>query len=425
MEFSVYYQMANGQYRNYFSHLREFSTSEEYSKEFSHFEMCKGFECSDKGLIEYEQCLIKDANELASWRYFDGFDNPFHYVKEYNKENEVKFFKRNHNTNVVLFFKCFTDFKKIQNDYDPIDKEEEFFISRCYNAGLIYSMKGESQSYGYDYSNFYGSLLSDDNFKFPTKKGKSYSLKSLPEYKYIRTGFYRLKIESSDPNIKKIFSFSAHNVYTNESYKHALWLQQKGYDIKIDLIIDDKPNAYLYRKPDLEKGKNIFGKWFKAILELKQLFPKNKLVKFLSSSLWGHLSMKNTLWVDEDDSHDMNIGMTQSSDYLILETIDNYDTGKTKYKLHDMTKPYKYNLRIKPFLTAYGRWKTSFVSNLAIDSVIRIHTDGICFNKPFVLTDEQRKDPKLASFLPGKTFIPEAKTTGLLTFPIRRLGTRG
>ena len=423
MKFSVYYQMAKGQYRNYFSHTGEYSTSDEFSIEFSHFEMAKNFECSDEGLLDYSQCLIKDANELGSWDYFQRHANPFHYIKEYIG-NKFKDYKRNHNTNVVTFFKCFFDFKKIDNDFDPIDREEALWITKCYNAGLIYSIKGESQSYGYDYSNFYGSLMSDDKFKFPTKKGKSYKLKMLPEYRYIRTGFYRLKIESSDPNIKKVFSFSSHQVYTHTSYKHALWLQQSGYQITIDLIVDDKPNAYLYRKPDLEKGKNVFGKWFNAILELKKLFPKNKLVKFLSSSLWGHLSMKNTLWIDEDKTEDMNIGMSQSSDYLILETIDNYDTGKTKYKLHDLTNPYKYNLRLKPFLTAYGRWRTSFVSHLSVDTVIRIHTDGICFNKPFEVTEEQRKDPKLASFLPGKTFIPEAKTTGLLTFPIRRPQTQ-
>jgi hypothetical protein len=68
------------------------------------------------------------------------------------------------------------------------------------------------------------------------------------------------------------------------------------------------------------------------------------------------------------------------------------------YKVIDVQKPYKYNLRLKPFITSFGRIQTAKIALENLDSVIRIHTDGIVFDKP-ITTD-----------LPN--FIPEKKTTG-------------
>jgi hypothetical protein len=72
-----------------------------------------------------------------------------------------------------------------------------------------------------------------------------------------------------------------------------------------------------------------------------------------------------------------------------------------------MNEPYKYKLgRIKCFLTALRRVKIANIIEPNINDVLRVHTDGICFNKEQNLNIEN--------------FIPEKKTTGLITFPIRR-----
>jgi len=59
-------------------------------------------------------------------------------------------------------------------------------------------------------------------------------------------------------------------------------------------------------------------------------------------------------------------------------------------------------LRLKPFITSYGRIQTAKIALENLDNVVRIHTDGIVFDK-LITTD-----------LPN--FIPEKKTTGRIQF---------
>jgi hypothetical protein len=63
-----------------------------------------------------------------------------------------------------------------------------------------------------------------------------------------------------------------------------------------------------------------------------------------------------------------------------------------------MAEPYRHNIRLKSFLTAYGRVKIAEVAQTNIDGTLRIHTDGIVFDKKMT-----EKFPSL---------IKEDKTTG-------------
>ena len=67
-----------------------------------------------------------------------------------------------------------------------------------------------------------------------------------------------------------------------------------------------------------------------------------------------------------------------------------------------MSKPYRSNFRLKSFLTAFGRVKIAEAAQSNIDAVIRIHTDGVAFNK------------KIKFNITG--LIPEDKTTGLINY---------
>jgi hypothetical protein len=78
------------------------------------------------------------------------------------------------------------------------------------------------------------------------------------------------------------------------------------------------------------------------------------------------------------------------------------DNGEELYELQDTSKPYTYNIRLKPFITAYGRNKTARVALRMIDDVIRIHTDGIAFKKPINFELDN--------------FNAEKKTTGHIRF---------
>ena len=61
-------------------------------------------------------------------------------------------------------------------------------------------------------------------------------------------------------------------------------------NFEINLIHDDKPNAYIYENDSLESGKTLFSNYYSKIIDTRKLYPDNKLCKFLLSSLWGTLS---------------------------------------------------------------------------------------------------------------------------------------
>jgi len=57
---------------------------------------------------------------------------------------------------------------------------------------------------------------------------------------------------------------------------------------------------------------------------------------------------------------------------------------------------------LKPFITAHGRNMTARIVSEHIEDVLRVHTDGICFNKPLTQSIDN--------------FVSEDKTTGLIEF---------
>jgi hypothetical protein len=92
--------------------------------------------------------------------------------------------------------------------------------------------------------------------------------------------------------------------------------------------------------------------------------------------------------------------MTDKADYKITDYV--WTNSKEYYKLQDMNQPYRYNFRLKSFLTAYGRVKIAEVALENLDAVKRIHTDSVCFNI------------KMKFNIAG--LIPEDKTTGMIKF---------
>jgi hypothetical protein len=84
---------------------------------------------------------------------------------------------------------------------------------------------------------------------------------------------------------------------------------------------------------------------------------------------------------------------------------------KDYYKIQCMTQPYRHNLRLKSFLTAYGRVKITEVALSNLDGCIRIHTDGIVFNMK--MKDNTMNLIKQDKFI---KLINEDKTTGKINW---------
>jgi hypothetical protein len=223
-------------------------------------------------------------------------------------------------------------------------------------------------------------------------------LKKLPKMDKLLFGLYRVKIECYEKDFKKIFAFSKENVYTNYSLEWAMKHQER-FNVKIDLIHDDEPNAYLYKTEDLVSGKYLFGDWYKYFMGLKKKLPKNRLLKHLLSSCWGSLTQRNTInrtmkRIKEDK---LDIGIDETCEWKILNYF--YCDTSEYYELVNQKNPYKYPFRIKSFLTSLGRNIIAGIALRDIDNVIRVHTDNCVFKV------EQRFDD-----LPN--LMLEEKTTG-------------
>ena len=234
--------------------------------------------------------------------------------------------------------------------------------------------------------------------KYPSKQGKEIILEKLPLKRAdIKCGYYKVKITCDNDDFRKIFAFSQQHVYTHLSIKQAM-MYKKMFNVSIELVQNGKPNAYIYDDSCLISSSDIFDKWYDTLMQLKKLYPKNQLVKHLMSSVWGHLSRTNKLTKTYEQiiEEGLNIGRTAKAEYLIEDR--HIYPDKEYYVLVHRENPYKFPLRLKSFITAYGRNRISQVVLLDIDNVIRIQTDGIVFNRPTVMVD--------------KSFVPEKKTTG-------------
>ena len=343
------------------------------------FHLFQGYEATDEGLVKYKADFDKWCNELLNNSVLD-----IDYKKNYS-----------HHSSVEMTFKrlCVGKYEP----FEDIDRTEARWIESTHNGGLTYCTPETHQSFGYDFSSFYPRNMADYNFIFPTKKGKEQFITELPDD--FKLGFYRVKITSDHKHATKLFSFSKNNVYTNITLKHAQELCD-DYNFKMELIVDDKPNAYIYDKGI--KGHSVFGTWLNKLLLIKKQFPKNKLVKHLLSSVWGTLTRYNKITKKYEDieAEKLKICLTDKADYKILDYI--WTNDQEFYTLQCMDKPYKMNFRLKSFLTAFGRVKTARIAEEDLDSCVRIHTDCVIFNKEMKFYFDH--------------LLPEEKTTGLINW---------
>ena len=341
------------------------------------YEVFKGYDATDEGLIKFKADMIRWNEELkdSDFLTIDYFKYFTHYIA------------------VLMTFKRLCKGK--YEDHEPIDATESKWIEATHNGGLTYCNSGIHYSYGYDFSAFYPTLMGQYKFILPHKKGTEQFITEIPDK--ILLGFYRVKITSEHKHATKLFAFSPDHVYNNISLSHAFELQE-DYDFEIELIVDDKPNAYIY--PNGVRSSTIFGVWIDKLSKIKLKYPKNKLIKHLLSSLWGTLSQSNNIFKtwDEIEQEGLKIGIGSGYDYKIID----YKAEKDYYKLQCMAEPYRHNIRLKSFLTAYGRVKIAEVALSNLDGCIRIHTDGIVFNK-------QMKDKFIG-------LIKEDKTTGKINW---------
>ncbi len=391
----VYHETSEHKFKILSSKSNKIEIVDKIPNDINKFYLTKGYEATDGDLKRYYDDIYKASQELKTSKLIN-----FDYLSEFKKKDGSVLY-RSHTMNIETIFKMLT--KPELYNHEEIDDLESSWIEKTYNGGLMYCKSGVYDCFGYDFKMYYGSILANDDFLIPTKKGKQIYINDISDIKQF--GYYMIHITSEDENIKKVFSFSEYSVYTHNDIKFVqdVLINKFNFKIKLELITNVEFNCYIYDKSCLISGCKIFKKWFETICKLKLEFPKNILIKMLSSSLWGHLSKYNAINKTEKQIEDENLilGMTNKADYIILEKITK-SNNETYYKLLNSKKPYKYNIRLKSFITSYGRIKTAHVPLFDIKNLIRIHTDGLVFEKKqdFIIKD----------------LFPEDKTTGVIEF---------
>ena len=379
----IYYQMKCGLFRVIRSDKpKELLTYERLPDSIKHkYHAFKGYEASDQGLLKFGVDFRK-------------------YTRELNKKNcpyRINYlFYYSHHVAVENVFKKLTE---IDTD-EKVSETESIYMSWCYNGGLTYCDTYEGQCYGYDYNSFYPRCLA--NMDVPMKEGKEvYTdvfkiLKSGSQK--LKYGMYYVRIQSDNPDAIKIFSFSKHDVYTHYSIEFA-WQHRKRFKFKF-AFYHTEINSYVY--DTIVPGSEIFGNWMTTLTNLRKTLPKNKLLKHLLSSLWGCLTRYNTLMktYEDIDNEKLDVGHGDDFHYQIH---DHIIAGKCDYYvLRNNRDRYRHSMaRLKPFLVSYARNAIANIALKDIDSVIRIHTDGVCFTSEQDMTGIDH-------------ILPEDKTTGNL-----------
>jgi hypothetical protein len=374
------------------------------------FIMREEYEHSHDGLFKYLHDFKQWCDEMINRK-----EGKIDYRNFYNDTSAVKLNFKNTLTGSA---------KKIYDSMPFIDIKELSWMNKCNNGGLIFlSEKGTYDCHGVDFKMFYprilGSKTDSFSFRFPTKKGKQFKIKKLNFDEPLRFGYYHVMISSDHPDRLKLFSFSKKNVYTNYSLEFA-HNQLIEFGFKIELIIDENYNAYLYDNDCIIESHKIFNLWYYKMSSMRKDFPKNRLLKFLTSSLSGHLTSYNVEAVNIktiDPERDANLcwftedpdGMPKGCQEAIKNIVRFENSDNDYYEVINIKKPMEFNVgRFKAFLMSFGRNLTATASMIDLKNVVRIQTDGIVF--------KTKQDFTKYNDIPKDFIYDDDKTSGRIQF---------
>lgn len=381
----------------------------------------KWYECYGK-IYEDELSVIEKLKQFRK-----DFNQWSDEIQELCDPNIYDYFNpKNYGSNNAMVTCLFLKYsKKIINKYNAsqIGNFEASYQERTHNGGITYlSECGLYDSYGYDFSGYYQNILGNEklDFYFPINEGKQkyYTFDELLEiykrnkhsnyYEKLPFGYYDIKITSEHPDVRKVFCFSEKECYTHTSLSFCIQYRQL-YKFKFEMAKKEF-NAYIYDKKHIIKGSEIFNEWFRIIKIWKEELPKNKMVKHLSSSLWGQLIRFNRQFINLEELLERNDISRDINDDNATYYIKEYKSDKS-IEIVNKSCMYKNNLaRIKSFLTAYAR---DYIGRMIIkekihDKVIRIYTDGIVLSEPH--TFEGDYIPQVDSKTTGKIFWKSKST---------------
>jgi hypothetical protein len=284
-DFITYFKSSDNEYITYDNETGQYETMERLTKECNKFEILnKKFTLDNEGLKLYAGALVKANDEIKNSKLLPFkyciFDNEIR-----NKKTKVtSTIYRSSATMALTFFKRLTP-KSTYAMLDPLTPDEVKLSNLCINTGIYHCSKDIEieNAFSYDYRLYYPSLLASENFFFPCKPGHYIEFTDIDMTNLkIDYGYYHCQIAIKNENCKKVFMFNKNNYYTHYDLLIALKLHKQYGSVEITPLGK--------AEDELVCGHDIFN----YVKLLKEKFPKNIIVKLLSSSLWGYLVQENT-----------------------------------------------------------------------------------------------------------------------------------
>lgn len=265
--------------------------------------------------------------------------------------------------------------------------------------------------YSYDVKSSYPSILNHPDFKIPIKRGDYKYVapeifKKYIELKTDKNGFYKIdlqyglyKCKISKPNNNITIKFNDFRINEYNIYTHFDILLAKilGYDI--ELLNENiypyvknnigKPfNCFTYKSDELIDSNIIFRKLVKKLFDIKQKCKGNRIIKIMSSGIWGNLcddKTYKTKSVNKDgDTFNLNL---EDNEYFINAKPNIKDEDNIidcRYKTtENLTRTSLF--RMKPFLLSYQRYIMYIECIKKIEDagghILKIKIDGVYTDK--------------------------------------------
>jgi hypothetical protein len=262
---------------------------------------------------------------------------------------------------------------------DPIGPDESEFIENCRQGPIMFGEEHEGKTYQYDFKSFYPSIMLDNHFTVPIKKGelKTLTEKEFNELKFYQIGIYRCKIEVPS---NKLFRHHPKNHYTQIDLRRA---KELGYKMKI--IVDGKPNFLYYARDKVMLGCHVFKEYVDLLFKMKE--DNIEGAKEILNNLWGIFGQLEVIkiYYNIDDEKPADIAKNR-----IIKNVTSLTETRLLIELVKKDRIYRTDFaRMVPFLLAKGRYLMSKALEPHLEFVKRVHTDSMFTTQ--LLKDENGK----------------------------------
>ena len=263
--------------------------------------------------------------------------------------------------------------------------------------------------YSYDVKSSYPSILNHPDLKIPYKRG-DYGyvapeiFKKYTELKKNKDGFYKIELQygfykckiskSTKSNNFDDFRINEYNIYTHFDILLAKIL---GYDVELlneniyPYVINntDKPfNRFVYNSDQLIDSNIIFRKLVKRLFDIKQKCKGNRVIKIMSSGIWGNFCDDKTYKTKtvkiDGDTINLNLENNEYFENIKPNHKDSVNYVDCRYKTADnLTRTSLF--RMKPFLLSYQRYIMYIECIKKIEDaggkILKIKIDGVYTDK--------------------------------------------